>query len=124
MEQWTGSELRKEYVKAVYCRPAYLIYMQNACMRAKSLQLCPTLCNLWTVAHQAPLSMEFCRQEYWGGLPCHPPGDLPNPGVEPVFLPSLALSGGFFTTSATWEASFNPMYPNIISSTYNQHKNY
>ena len=92
MEQWTGSELRKEYVKAVYCRPAYLIYMQNACMRAKSLQLCPTLCNLWTVAHQAPLSMEFCRQEYWGGLPCHPPGDLPNPGIEPMSPALQAVS--------------------------------
>ena len=37
----------------------------------------------WTVACQAPLSMEFSRQEYWVGLPCPPPGDLPNPGVEP-----------------------------------------
>ena len=36
----------------------------------------------WTVAHQVPLSMEFSRQEYWSGLPC-PPGDLPNPGIEP-----------------------------------------
>ena len=38
---------------------------------------------LWTVAHQAPLFMEFFRQEYWSGLPCPPPGDLPNPGIEP-----------------------------------------
>ena len=37
----------------------------------------------WTVAHQAPLSMGFSRQEYWSGLPCSPPGDLPHPGVEP-----------------------------------------
>ena len=37
----------------------------------------------WTVAHQAPLSMGFSRQEYWGGLPCPPPGDLPDPGIEP-----------------------------------------
>ena len=36
-----------------------------------------------TIAHQAPLSMEFSRQEYWNGLPCPPPGDLPNPGIEP-----------------------------------------
>ena len=46
-------------------------------------QLCPTLWTLWTVAHQAPLSMSFSRQEYWSGLPCTPPGDLPNPGIEP-----------------------------------------
>ena len=37
----------------------------------------------WTVAHQAPLSMGFSRQEYWSGLPCPPPGDLPDPGIEP-----------------------------------------
>ena len=55
----------------------------------------------WTVAYQAPLSMGFARQEYWSGLPCPPPGDLPNPGIEPD---SLALAGGFFTTSTTWEA--------------------
>ena len=38
----------------------------------------------WTVAHQAPLSMRMSRQEYWSGLPCPPPGDLPDPGIEPV----------------------------------------
>ena len=37
----------------------------------------------WTIAHKAPLSMGFSRQEYWNGLPCPPPGDLPNPGIEP-----------------------------------------
>ena len=57
-----------------------------------------------TVAHQTPLSMEFSRQEYWSGLPCPPPGDLSNPGIEPVFLGSPALTGEFFTTSATWKA--------------------
>ena len=38
----------------------------------------------WTVAHKAPLSMRFSRQEYWSGWPCPPPGDLPNPGIEPA----------------------------------------
>ena len=48
----------------------------------------------WTVAHQAPLSMEFSRQEYWSGLTCPPPGDLPDPGIEPTLsLMSLALIG-------------------------------
>ena len=46
-------------------------------------QSCSTLCDPWTVAHQAPPSMGFSRQEYWSGLLCHPPGDLPNPGIEP-----------------------------------------
>ena len=50
-------------------------------------QLCPTLCDPWTVAHQAPPSMGlFSRQEYWSGLPFPSPGDLPNPGIEPWSL--------------------------------------
>ena len=73
-------------------------------MCAKWLQSCPTLATLWTVAHQAPLSMGFSRQEYWSGLPCPPPGDLPHPGIEPASLMSPALADRFFTTSATWEA--------------------
>ena len=48
----------------------------------------------WTVACQAPLSMGFPRQEYWSGLLCPTPGDLPNPGIEPE---SPALTRGFFT---------------------------
>ena len=54
----------------------------------------------WTVAHHAPLSMEFSRQEYWNGLPFPPPGDFPNPEIEPVSLSlaSPALAGGFLTT--------------------------
>ena len=47
--------------------------------------------------------MGFSRQEYWSGLPCLPPGDLPNPGIKPESLKFPALAGGFFTTSATWE---------------------
>ena len=52
--------------------------------------------TLWTVAYQAPLSMKFSRQEYWGGLPFPPPGDLPNPGIKPD---SPVLAGRFFTTA-------------------------
>ena len=51
--------------------------------------------TLWTVAHQTPLSIGLSRQEYWSGLPCPPPGDLPNPGIEPKSLKSLALVGRF-----------------------------
>ena len=58
---------------------------------AKLLQSCLTLCMLWTVACWAPLSMGFSRQEYWSGLPCPPPGDLPNPGIEPASPVSPAL---------------------------------
>ena len=51
----------------------------------------------WTVAHQAPLSMGFPRQEYWSGLPCPAPGELPDPGIELSSLMSPALTGRFFT---------------------------
>ena len=54
-------------------------------LHAKSLQSCPTP---WTIAHQAPLSIEFSRSEYWSGLLCPPPGNLPNPGIEPSSLMS------------------------------------
>ncbi|ELR45730.1 hypothetical protein M91_15238, partial [Bos mutus] len=50
---------------------------------------------------QAALSMGFSRQEYWSGLPFPTPGDLPDPGIEPMSLISLALADRFFTTSAT-----------------------
>ena len=48
--------------------------------------------------------MGFSRQEYWSGLPFPSPGDLPDPGIKPASLMSPVLAGGFFTTSATWEA--------------------
>ena len=72
-------------------------------MGAKSLQLCRLFMTLQTVARQAPLSVGFSRQEYWSGWPCPPPGDLPDPGIEPLSLVSPALAREFFTTSATWE---------------------
>ena len=75
-----------------------------------SVRLCETL---WTVALQAPLSMGFSRQEYWSGLPFPSRGDLPDPGIEPRSLVSPALAGGFFTTSAIWEAPVEGI-PNII----------
>ena len=72
--------------------------------RFSHIGLCATL---WTTARQAPLSMGFSRQEYWTGLPCPLPGDLPDLGVKFASFTSLMspeLAGGFFTTSATWEA--------------------
>ena len=58
----------------------------------------------WAVAPQASLSIGFSRQEYWKGLPCPSPEDLPNPGTEPTSLMSPTLASVFFTTGATWEA--------------------
>ena len=75
-------------------------------MRAELLQSCLTLCNAIDCSRQESSSMGFSRQEYWIGLPCPPPGDLPDPGIKPASLTSPALAGGFFTTSATWEPLF------------------
>ena len=64
-------------------------------MLSHSVSLSYVQLFVWTVAHQASLSMEFFRQEYWSGLLFRPPGGLPDPGIEPA---SPALAGRFFTT--------------------------
>ena len=79
------------------------------CVCAQSCQLFVTL---WAVAHQAPLSMGFPRQEYWSGLPFPPAGDLPDPGIKPKSPASPALlAGRSFTTEAPgkpgWSASIS-----------------
>ena len=60
------------------------------------MQLCPTLC-------QAPLSMEFSRQEYWSGVPFPPPGDLPDPGIKPA-----SLASHYFKKDLFWEFPGSP----------------
>ena len=65
----------------------------------------------WTVAHQAPLSMGFSRQEYGRRLPCPPAGDLPDPGMEPRSLMSPVLANEFFTTSAARDCTFLTLFP-------------
>ena len=64
------------------------------CVCVKSFSYVRLFTTPWTVAHQAPLSMEFPRQQYWSGLPFPSPEDFSNPGIKPMF-PTLA--GGFFT---------------------------
>ena len=71
-----------------------------ACVCAKTLQLCPTLCD--STDWQAPLSVGLFRQEYWSGLPCPSPRDLPDSEIEPMSLVSSALAGRFFTTNTTY----------------------
>ena len=67
----------------------------DMCVHAQSLSCVQLFATPWTAACQAPLSMEFSRQEYWGGLSFPSPGDPPDTGMEPV---PPALAGGFFTT--------------------------
>ena len=61
--------------------------------------------------------MGFSRQEYWSGLPCSPPGDLPDPGIEPTSFTSLALAGRFLAISANWEA-LHELYPEANCRSY------
>ena len=58
--------------------------------------------------------MGFYRQDYWSEVPCFPPGDLPNPGIEPISLTSPALPDGFFTTSATTYPNVKRLFPLCI----------
>ena len=73
--------------------------------------------HTWTVPRRPLLSMGFSRQEYWSGLLCPPAGDLLHQGIEPQSLMSPALAGGFFTTSATWEALYAFQIPWEIRAT-------
>ena len=79
--------------KSYYIDIIGLFYQEGACV----------LCNvwlfvtLWTVAHQAPLSIGFSRQEFWSGLPFPTPGGLPDLGIQPLFPVSPELAGGFLT---------------------------
>ena len=81
-------------------------YVQRKEERQKESFICVWLS--WTVARQAALSVGFSRQEYWSGLPCPPPEDPSDPGIEPMSLTSPALAGVFFTSSTTWEALYQP----------------
>ena len=81
-------------------QPEYFLILLCVC----ALSHVQLFATPWTVARQAPLSVGFSSQEYWNGLWGPPPGDLPDPGIEPASLMSPELAGGFFTSSATWEA--------------------
>ena len=70
----------------------------------------------WTVACQAPQFMGFSRQEYWSGLPCPPPGDLPDPGIKSTSLGSPALTGEFLTTRTVWGAPHSTTIPIQLAS--------
>ena len=78
--------------------------------------LCVCVCALsrvrlfvtpWIVTHQAPLSMEFFRREYWNGLPFPPPGDLPHPGIEPTFYFTSCICRQILYRWATWKAFYS-----------------
>ena len=80
------------------------LFCIGVCMLLSHFSRVRLFATLWTVALHVLLSLGFFRQEHWSGLPCPPPGDLPNPGIEPASHYVPCIAGGFFTTSATWEA--------------------
>ena len=88
----------------------YTCTLKNICItvyeHAKLLQWFWLLETPWTAGCQAPLCMRFSRQQHWSGLLCSQLGNLPNPGIKLKSLMSPALAGGFFTTTATWEAIY------------------
>ena len=78
----------------------FIVLSLNVLLRAcmpRSFRCVWLFMTQWTVAHQAPLSVGFSRQEYWSGLPFPPPGNLPHPGIEPTSLLSSTLAIEFFT---------------------------
>ena len=101
---WWESE-NPYYIIMLYTQEYNIVLCCAVLHRFSCVRLCAIL---WSVAHQAPLSMGFSRQEYWSGLLCPPPGDLPYPRTELASLMSPILAGEFFTISTIWEA------PNIL----------
>ena len=78
-------------------------------VKVKSLSCVRLFATPWIVAHQAPLSMGFSRQEYWSGLPFPSPGDLPDPGIEPKSPASQAdvLTSDMQMTPPLWQKAKN-----------------
>ena len=86
--------------------PNFSMFKPYVLLLCSDAQSWPTLCDSMNGTRQAPPPVGFSRQESWSGLPCPPPGDLPHRGIYPTSLISPELAGGFFTTSATWEALY------------------
>ena len=80
--------------------------------------------TLWTVARQAPLSMGFSRQEHWSGFLCPRPGDLPDPGIEPMSFMFPALAGRFFTTSAICQLLLSLKYRSGLQRYFNSFRSF
>ena len=80
----------------IYTYGLHFFETENLYVRSVASVLSDFLPTVWTLAQQAPLSVEFSRQEYWSGLPFPPSGDLPKPVIEPRSLVSPALQAGRF----------------------------
>ena len=87
-------------IRRIFCDTWKLYKIQFVTVYNVLLSHVRPFVTAWTVAHQASLPMGYSRQEYWSGVSCPSPGDLPHPGIEPR---SPALAGGFFTASIIWK---------------------
>ena len=109
---WLYSPLsaKKCFFFLIYCLGWSQLFFQGV---VKSLSCVWLLVTPWTVAYQAPPSMEFSRQEYWSGLPFPSPEDLPDPGIKPM---SPTWAEGFFTTKPPWKPSKEQAYFNFMAA--------
>ena len=93
--------------------------MDCVCARVKSLQSNPTLCDPTDCSPPDSSLHGILRHKYWSGLPCPPPGDLLDPGIEPLSLTSPALASRFFITNATQHV--NKMVSCLYNNSNNKH---
>ena len=105
-----------QYIKLImvwWWLPQSACVCARAHVRARMHALSPVwlFATLWTVAWQAPLSMEFSRQEYWSELRFPPPGDLPHPGIEPEISCISGIGRQILSHCTTWKPSPNPHIP-------------
>ena len=88
----------------ICCAPETITTLLISYVCVCALSRVPLSAAPWTVARQAPLSMEFSRQEHWSGLPFLTPGDLSDTGIKPMSLASPELAGRLFTAGSTYTA--------------------
>ena len=93
-----GSMYMEGWVPSLFTWNHHSVFVNRLWVCASVLSPVRLYVTSWTAAHQAPMSVEFSRQEYWSGLPFSFPGDLPNPGIKPTSPASPGLVGRFFTT--------------------------
>ena len=94
------------WISSIYGASLLCVPQPGVCECTKALSRVRLCAAPWTITRQAPPSMEFSRQGYWSGLPFPPPGGSYQPRDQNHISMSPALAGGFFTTSATWEAGY------------------
>ena len=104
--------------KYIFDKIHWTLYLKKGDFRYMCVQSCPTFCDPWTAAHQAPLFPEFSMQEYWSGLPFPSPGDLPDPEIYKLYFtnPDLSVSLSFLSVSLFF-SSLSPTHTHTHTDT-------